>query len=179
MNPSLIGNDTALTTLGNHIRHADRPQSIKDAINDGADSVIANWYNEEEPTPVWVFTSSVPVDRAVSDYDSGATDPEGINWNTDYATNFDAKDLTAFLLMFRNGSFDPTKRGGREFLEKICTGAPTSKTGLLNLATRKATRAEDVLKTTADGPGGGDGRGAEPQTHGEERGRAETQYDGE
>lgn len=151
MNPSLIDDTTALTTLGNHIRHADRPQLIKDAINDGADEVIAQWYNQDDPTPVWVFKNNVTV-RAVLDSLDYSELLDGTNGLTD-------RERWGFDNLMANGAYDPSNEKNRDKLVVIfdAVNHDDTRAAMLADATRYATYAEAVLKTTATGPAGGNG----------------------
>lgn len=131
-----------LVTLGNDIRgNAAVAQELADGNNNG----IAAWYNQDASPDFWVLLDQLPVDDAI----------EAMDWAADYSTFKD--DMTAFLLLFRNGTYGVRGPGARGALNSVLSGAGSSKANILAAATRLATYAEQLFATAASGPGGGSG----------------------
>jgi hypothetical protein len=119
--------------------------AVNGAIVGLSNSDIVIWYNTIASPDFWVFKSSVTVDAVV----------EAMDWAADYATFKD--DVAGISLLLQNGTYRPVEPGAREALNAVFAGAANTKTAVLNVATRTATRGEQVFAETTTGPGGGDG----------------------
>jgi len=140
-------NPTQLATFKTHL-DANTDPVIVQALQDGTNIVIADWYNGVASPDVWVFKSSVTAKELRDAFD----------WN-EVLTGSPINDLSrwGFDNLLKEGSVDPSLVNTRNALNQIFTGQSTTKLNVLNASTRKASIIESLFIQTATGPGGGDG----------------------
>ena len=127
---------------------AEIDQSIVDALADGDNNAIADWYNAPADPAFYVFEATISKDDIV-----GAMD-----WDNEYVTFKD--ELLGLSFLFEAGAIDPQPENTRKALAKILTGATASRDAILTIATKITSRIEAMFAITANGPAGGDGLAA-------------------
>lgn len=138
---------TQLVTLKDHIV-ANTDQTVIDALAEGNNNAIRDWYNTDASPNFWVFRSFV------SDMDLKES---AIDWTEHLALTL--VELAVFEKLIAGGGFNPENENVRNGLAAIFAGGfqANTRNAILDLAARLATEAETVFATTATGPAGGDG----------------------
>jgi len=147
--------DAQKVTLGNHIR-ANEDQSIIDAIAANDLLTIRLYYNAMPSPDFWVFVTSVAIDEVRRSLDWGEMED---------AVKMTEQRWKMFDTLFSNGTYNPEEENNREALIRIFPGnaypeeerMPNCRAAVLEDATTKANRVEQVLSIPGTGPAGGDG----------------------
>jgi hypothetical protein len=134
--------------------------------NSDANFAIADWYNATAAPDFWVWRSSVTKSELVN---TTSTDADGVttrtfNWTgTGFITRSQG-ERDAFAALFNgtnsvNASLPQVRQAFADIFSGNTAPAPSNRTHLLNVARRKATRAEKLLAA-------GTGTAASPATMG-------------
>ncbi len=120
---------------------------VINALAGGADSAIANWYNNNAVPDYWVWRTNMPVSEI----------RETVDWSE--VVNRTTNDLISFQVLTSADDVDPSKASVRQAFQSIFSGgtAVNSRTALETAARRLSTEGEKVFVV-----GSGDGSTGDP-----------------
>lgn len=130
---------------------ANTAPEVVQALADGANGVIADWYNQPASPAFYVFKNFVS-EMDIKD--------NGIDW-AEHLTLTEV-ELIVFGKLTADGGFNPEVETVREGLAAIFNGPQqvNTRTNILALSVRQANYAEKLFSTPGTGPAAGNGSAA-------------------